>query len=175
MEPQFYFNQFKFITKILDRDLHKGLCLTMCIDFIYNKRNNLQCDFLYFSQIYKFASRQRALDFGVTSGKIKDAALIPNGKVDLQFKKFISYPLNYTKMASALLNKDDYIITIFNSDDSGHCIAFRNRNKMELFDPNNGMFVLDFMSELISFINTRYQNKGVYIYKCLTKDATILS
>ena len=78
---EFHLNQMKFIgSRILDVSLHKGGCLSMCIDFIDRRRKKLPCNFIYFSQLYRFASYQRALSYGAEAGKIQDAVLSPNGR-----------------------------------------------------------------------------------------------
>ncbi len=167
MENVFYFNQKDFTGRILDRSLHAKLCLTMCIDFIYNKRQNLSCDFLFFSKAYQFSSRQRAFAYGAQCGKIKDAVLAPNGKINSVLKAFIPAPLTRSKTLPYLLRKGDYLITVLNIDDTGHTIALHNQEDPELFDPNKGLFTLEYLWELTDFINQQYHNKGIYIYKCL--------
>lgn len=167
METVFYFNQKHFTPSILDRDLHTKLCLTMCIDFIYNKRKGITCDFLFFSKVYQFSSRQRAFAYGAQCGKIKDAVLSPNGKLNSLLKAFISAPLNRTRTIPHLLGKGDYLITILSIDETGHTIALCNKNDIELFDSNKGLFILEHLAELTSYINDNYLNKGIYIYKCL--------
>lgn len=151
----------------MDRELHKGVCLTMCIDYIHNKRNNLPCDFIFFTKTYKFTSRQRALSYGTTSGKINDAVLSPNGKFKTRFNLFLPTPLSHAKITSCLLNKGDYIITIYGINGAGHSIALCNNKKIKLFDPNKGLFVLDYISELVFYINKNYGIQSIYIYKCL--------
>jgi hypothetical protein len=167
MNAIFYFNQFKFMNKILDRELHKGLCLTMCIDFIYNKKNRLPCNLIYFSQGYRFASRQRALSYGVEGGKIRDAVLFPDRKLKSRFKSYVPSPISNTKIASCVFAKGDYLINIYNIDNTGHAIALRNHDSIELFDPNKGLFALEYISELTPYINNHYLNKGIYIYEYL--------
>ncbi|EIO6662467.1 hypothetical protein LQ294_001464, partial [Escherichia coli] len=149
METVFYFNQKDFTSRILDGDLHAKLCLTMCIDYIYNRRNNLVCDFLFFTKAYQFSSRQRAFSYGTQCGKIKDAVLTPNGKINSVLNAFIPPPLTKSKTIPYLLTKGDYFITVLNIDDTGHTLALHNQDEPELFDPNKGLFILEYLWELV--------------------------
>lgn len=85
MENTFKFSQSEFIkSQHTDRNIYNGLCFFMCIDYIYNKSNNIKCDFIFFSKTYAFSSRYRGMLFAYESGAIKDPYLIKNGKIHLK-------------------------------------------------------------------------------------------
>lgn len=48
MENIFKFSQTEFIkSQHTDRSIYNGLCFFMCIDYIYNKLNDIKCDFIF--------------------------------------------------------------------------------------------------------------------------------
>ncbi len=49
MDLIFKYKQATFLrAQQIDRNFHSGLCFIMCIDYIYNKKHNLPCDFYIF-------------------------------------------------------------------------------------------------------------------------------
>lgn len=166
----FHFDQRKFIrSKILDVSLHQGICLSMCIDFIDRRKKKLPCDFIYFSKLYQFSSLQRALSYGTEAGKIQDAVLFPNGRFKIEGRQnaYLFWGQGNPKyeFLPATLPHGDYIINIVFYNYSCHVIALRNNLfNIEVFDPNSGLFVLDNISDLKTYLTTKYRGICNYIY-----------
>lgn len=84
MENIFKFSQTEFIkSQHTDRSIYNGLCF-LCVLIIYNKLNDIKCDFIFFSKTYAFSSRYRGMLLAYESGIIKDPYLIKNGKIHLK-------------------------------------------------------------------------------------------
>lgn len=170
---EFRFNQMKFMnSRILDVSLHKGLCLSMCIDFIDRRRKNLPCNFLYFSQLYNFASYQRALSWGAEAGKVQDAVLFPNRRfwvgdrkpAYLFWEKFPKYEFNPRELPDG-----DFIINIVYYTNDCHAIALRKKQcGIEVFNPNEGLFKSENINDLKIYLQEKNKNicQYIYIYRC---------
>lgn len=170
---EFHFEQMKFIkSRILDVSLHKGVCLSMCIDFIDRRRKNLRCDFIYFSNLYKFASYQRALSYGAEAGKVQDAVLFPNGRFSIGDRKHAylfweacpKYEFTPTELPDG-----DFIINIVYYTKDCHVIALRkNPCGIEVFNPNEGLFKSEDANTLKVYLQEKNKMicQYIYIYRC---------
>ena len=169
---EFHLDQMKFIdSRILDVSLHKGVCLSMCIDFIDRLRKKLPCNFIYFSQLYRFASYQRALSYGAEAGKIQDAVLSPNGRFRILDRKHAylfweacpKYEFN-----PASLPDGEFIINVVYVNDC-HAIAIhKDKCGIEVFDPNEGLFKSEDVNTLKLYLQEKNKNicRYIYIYRC---------
>jgi hypothetical protein len=169
----FRFDQMKFIdTRILDVSLHKGVCLSMCIDYIDRRKKQLPFDFIYCSNLYRFASYQRALSYGAEAGKIPDAVLFPNGRFRVPGRQYAylfweecpKYEFNPEQLSDG-----DYIINVVYSQDC-HAIGLRKYpGGIEVFDPNEGLFISESANTLKLYLQDRNKNisRYIYIYRCL--------
>lgn len=144
----------------------------MCVDFIDRRKKKLPCDFIYFSQLYQFASLQRALSYGTEAGKIQDAVLFPNGRFKIDGRQhaylFLEQNPEY-EFNPATLPYGDYIINIVYYNNSCHVIALRNTAcKIEVFDPNSGLFILKNIYDLKTHLKQKYKGicNYIYIYHC---------
>ena len=129
----------------------------MCIDYIYNKLNNIKCDFIFFSKTYAFSSRYRGMLLAYESGAIKDPYLIKNGKIHL---KKIKESVNPVEIYN--IKDDSYVINLSLSNGKmSHATAFIKNGRHSLFfDPNFGEYIVENKMELISFLKQKY--KGYY-------------
>lgn len=170
---EFYFKQIKFIrSRILDVSLHKGVCLSMCIDFIDRRRKQLPCDFLYFSQLYNFASYQRAVSYGVEAGKIQDAVLFKNGRFLIGDRKpayLFREACKGDEFIPEELPDGDFIINVVYYTQSCHVIALRkNKCGIEVFNPDDGLFKSEDVNNLKVYLQERYKKvcQYIHIYHC---------
>lgn len=166
---EFYFNQMTFMkSRILDVSLHKGGCLSMCIDFIDRRRKQLPCDFIYFSHLYNFASYQRALSFAAEAGKIQDAVLSPNGRFRIRDKTYAYLFYNQCpryEFSPSSLHDGDNIINIVYHNNTCHVIAvYKNSCGIEVFDPNKGLFKSNNVDTLKKYLQETYKGVCTYIY-----------
>ncbi|EES4110886.1 hypothetical protein WKP56_004605 [Escherichia coli] len=158
MENIFKFSQNEFIkSQHTDRNIYNGLCFFMCVDYIYNKSNNIKCDFIFFSKTYAFSSRYRGMLLAYESGAIKDPYLIKNGKIHL---KKIKESVNPVEIYN--IKDDSYVINLSLSNGKmSHATAFIKNGRHSLFfDPNFGEYIVENKMELISFLKLKY--KGYY-------------
>ncbi|HAM2749825.1 TPA: hypothetical protein IBD86_005153, partial [Escherichia coli] len=158
MENIFKFSQTEFIkSQHTDRSIYNGLCFFMCIDYIYNKLNDIKCDFIFFSKTYAFSSRYRGMLLAYESGTIKDPYLIKNGKIHL---KKIKGGVNPVELYN--IKDDSYIINLSLSNGTmSHTTAFIKNGRHSLFfDPNFGEYLVGNKMELINFLKQKY--KGYY-------------
>ncbi|HGF3846787.1 MULTISPECIES: hypothetical protein [Escherichia] len=170
---EFHFEQMKFMrSRILDVSLHKGVCLSMCIDFIDRRRKQLPCDFLYFSQLYKFASYQRAVSYGVEAGKIQDAVLFPNGRFLIGDRKpayLFREACQEYEFTPEELPDGDFIINIVYYTQNCHVIALRkNKCGIEVFNPSEGLFKSEDVNTLNVYLQERNKKvcQYIHIYRC---------
>ncbi|EGO9689674.1 hypothetical protein CXZ60_005098, partial [Escherichia coli] len=148
MENIFKFSQSEFIkSQHTDRNIYNGLCFFMCVDYIYNKSNNIKCDFIFFSKTYAFSSRYRGMLLAYESGAIKDPYLIKNGKIHL---KKIKESVNPVEIYN--IKDDSYVINLSLSNGKmSHATAFIKNGRHSLFfDPNFGEYIVENKMELIS-------------------------
>ncbi|HAU9463476.1 TPA: hypothetical protein JEY55_005166, partial [Escherichia coli] len=128
-----------------------------CVLIIYNKSNNIKCDFIFFSKTYAFSSRYRGMLLAYESGAIKDPYLIKNGKIHL---KKIKESVNPVEIYN--IKDDSYVINLSLSNGKmSHATAFIKNGRHSLFfDPNFGEYIVENKMELISFLKQKY--KGYY-------------
>ncbi|ANO92583.1 YopT-type cysteine protease domain-containing protein [Escherichia coli] len=129
----------------------------LCVLIIYNKSNNIKCDFIFFSKTYAFSSRYRGMLLAYESGAIKDPYLIKNGKIHL---KKIKESVNPVEIYN--IKDDSYVINLSLSNGKmSHATAFIKNGRHSLFfDPNFGEYIVENKMELISFLKQKY--KGYY-------------
>ncbi len=116
----FKFSQNEFIkSQHTDRNIYNGLCFFMCVDYIYNKSNNIKCDFIFFSKTYAFSSRYRGMLLAYESGAIKNPYLIKNGKIIKKIKESVNPVEIYN------IKDDSYVINLSLSNGKmSHATAF---------------------------------------------------
>lgn len=159
-------------SKILDVSLNKGLCLSMCIYFIDRRRKNLRCDFIYFSNLHNFASYQRALTLGTEAGKVQDAVLFQNGRFRVGDRKhaYLFWPkCPQYEFNPKDLPDGDFIINIVYYTNDRHVITLRKNNGgIEVFNPNEGLFVSEYVYDLKVYLQEKNKNicQYIYIYRC---------
>ncbi|HBA5214998.1 TPA: hypothetical protein J4Z61_004376 [Escherichia coli] len=162
MDLIFKYKQATFLrAQQIDRNFHSGLCFIMCIDYIYNKKHNLPCDFLYFCKTWQFTSRHRALLYLYQSGKYSgDPYLMKNGKLTLKYLRKADHPIEIY-----LLTQGCYIINIsLDQGTKAHAVAYIKKiGETLFFDPNHGEYNIKNKLNLLDFLKREYSTRVDYI------------